>query len=273
LTQLDEEALGDVVQAIKRNSVSVITDSSTLGGAKAVIGYSLLPGARSAPGSSPQAAALWTLQFPGADRQVSEAIADEICGVLRSITASCAPLDGVMPSVADKINAVVADNCSTMTNGKSLLLHVRFAVASQLVVNRITCCAMFASALIRVKVEFPGVLGVHCVVHLVNLLAKLLFRAPTAGARRGRLVQGGQDQAVFEAFMEAELAALMDGVVPANADQAADAAAGGGSAAGGGGAGSVAPLSAFIPLGAIEDMDILAPHVLQRSVWCYQGCP
>ncbi len=70
LPRLDKEALADTMEILRRNTVSLVTDSSTLGGAKAVIGYNLTPGARSWGGTTSQDVSLWTLEYPGKARQV-----------------------------------------------------------------------------------------------------------------------------------------------------------------------------------------------------------
>lgn len=206
--------------------------------------------------------------------QVSEEVAKSIIVVLKDIAAASVEPGDTAPPVQQKVMSVVADNCSVMTN-----------------------------ALIRVKVEFPGILVLHCIVHLVNLLAKLLFRAPAASAPASAVPKPAartssrsaaaappvvpavagpsappvapaeDEQSVYEEFMQAELTALLDGCVPANAEVVEAAGVGGvgdgeggggGSGGGGSGAGGAAAIvapSAATKFTALDDTaELLAPH-------------
>ena len=71
LRKLDTEAFGDTMRRLLGNTVSIVTDSSMLGGTKSVIGFNLVPGCRDVGGVHPQDTLLWSLDFPGEKRQVN----------------------------------------------------------------------------------------------------------------------------------------------------------------------------------------------------------
>jgi hypothetical protein len=79
--------------------LSLVTDGSTLLGGKGVIGYTAV-GMHREPGEAP-VVGLWNLGFPGAERQLGETVARDICKEIFKIGP-------------ERVTGVCADNCSTM---------------------------------------------------------------------------------------------------------------------------------------------------------------